>query len=54
MVKRSVYQSNKELNDQFGGMMNQNESGNRKFSKKMRKLKGRSVKNLNRINDKIM
>ena len=51
-VKRCLYQSKKEVQEQFGRKMNQNVSGNRKlFWKEVSKVNGGKGENSNRIKD---
>ena len=48
-VKRCIYQSKKEVQEQFGRKMNQDVNGNRKFFwKEVSKINGGKVKNSNR------
>ena len=49
-VKRCIYQSKKEVNEQFGRKMNQYVDGNKKsFWKDVSKVNGRKVESCSRI-----
>ena len=51
-VKRCIYQSKEEVQEQFGSKMNQDVNGNRKsFWKEVSKANGGNVENSNRIKD---
>ena len=51
-VKRCIYQSKEEVQEQFGRKMNQDVNGNRKiFWKEVSKANGGKVENSHRIKD---
>ena len=51
-VKRCIYESKKNVQEQFRRKMNQDVNGNRKFLKEVSKANGRKVENSNRIKDR--
>ena len=53
-VKRCIYESKEEVQEQFGRKINEDVNGNRKlFWKEVSKVNGGKVENSNRIKDKI-